>query len=61
MNPVWGLGNDLYRRAIDMGLDTADDCYTIGGQIFITQAQAAAQLVADHLCATAVWTMPDYN
>jgi hypothetical protein len=61
MNPVWGLGNDLYRRAIDMGLDTADDCYTIGGQIFITQAQAAAQLVADHLCATAVWTMPEYS
>ncbi len=61
MNPVWGLGNDLYRRAIDMGLDTADECYLCNGQIFITQAQASAQLVAEHLCATAVWTMPDYD
>jgi hypothetical protein len=60
MNPVGGLGNELYRRAIDMGLDTADDCYICNGQIFITQAQAAAQLVANHLCDTAVWTMPDY-
>ncbi len=59
--PVWGLGNDLYRRAIDMGLDTADECYLCNGQIFITQAQASAQLVAEHLCATAVWTMPDYD
>lgn len=60
MNPVWGLENTLYRRAIDMGLDTADECYLCNGQIFITQAQASAQLVADHLCATAVWTMPDH-
>jgi hypothetical protein len=59
--PVWGLENALYRRAIDMGLDPADECYLCNGQIFITQAQASAQLVAEHLCATAVWTMPDYD
>ncbi len=61
MQPVWGLSGDQYHSAIALGLDPADECYICNGQVFVTQAQCAAQLVADHLVSTAVWEMPDYN
>jgi hypothetical protein len=60
LEPVWGLTGDLYRRAIDMGLDTADECYLYQGQIFITQAQAAANVIGNYLASTAKWELPDY-
>jgi hypothetical protein len=60
MFPVWGLSGTQYDTALALGLDVADECYICNGQVFVTQAQAAAQLVANHLCSTAVWTMPDY-
>jgi hypothetical protein len=58
--PVWGLSGRQEDTARAMGLDVADDCYICNGQVFITQAQAAAQLVADYLASTARWEMPDY-
>lgn len=61
MYPVWGLSGDQYHSAIALGLDPADECYICNGQVFITQAQCASQLVADHLADTAVWEMPDFN
>jgi hypothetical protein len=60
LEPVWGLTGDLYRRAIDMGLDTADECYLYQGQIFITQAQATANVIGNYLASTAKWELPDY-
>jgi hypothetical protein len=59
-NPVWGLSGSQYDSARALGLEDVDDCYVYGNQVFITQAQAIAHIVGDHLAATATWTMPDY-
>lgn len=58
--PVYGLTDTQYATARTLGLDVSDECYLSGGQIFITQAQAALQLVNDFIAADAAWDLPDY-
>jgi hypothetical protein len=58
--PVWGLTDTQYTSALALGLDVSDECYMFNGQVFITQAQAAANVIGEHLASTAVWTIPDY-
>jgi hypothetical protein len=58
---VFELTDDQYATARALGLDVSDECYLSGGQIFITQAQAALQLVDDFITADITYDMPDYN
>jgi hypothetical protein len=58
--PVWGLSGTQYDTARALELEDVDDCYVSGDRVFITQAQATAHIVGDHLAATATWAMPDY-
>lgn len=58
--PVWGLSGVQYDTARALELEDVDDCYVCGDRVFVTQAQAAAHIVGDHLASTATWALPDY-
>jgi hypothetical protein len=59
ISPVWCLLDySCINKAKSLGLTFADKCYIYNEQVFGTHIQAAAQLVADHLSATAYWEPP---
>jgi hypothetical protein len=59
--PVYQLNDTQYATALALGLDVSDECYLSCGQIFVTQAQAALQLVDDYIAADTTWKMPAYT
>jgi hypothetical protein len=58
---VYELG-DLYPQAHELDLESMDECYVYGGKVFVTQAQATAHVIANHLESVDKWSvpLPDY-